>query len=479
MIEQHVFIYFSLVELICCSLTCLRLHSIAKDLCIRLRARANFPSDKFLQQEKIIDDLYSVGNIELLEWFVQRLCYPPLVEAQLSQVTAAASGGHLELIKKLHEVGVAPEAFFRAPEEACKIGHLALLEFLHKNKLGDFGWQCCATAASRNQLYVIKWLRTRQVTWDDSTAFQAAKHGHLELLEWCIDNGCEAGTACGGALTGGRMDALKLARAKGVKYWILDTPTICAEIGAYDLMKYVIADGVRPSESTMDAVAKHGDLDMLRWLHNQGVMATSNAVKSAVLSGSFEVLQWLMDTFPSAVIAGATEPCTSAADTGNLEMMQFLLSKGYRLDYMAFGSALMRGHMHILEFLHCHQCPYDPQALSHAAANGHLSCIQYMRSNGYEWDTDTCNGAAIGGQLDVLKWLRSQNPPCPWNTFICECAASLGSLEMLKWAAENGAPFNLRGCAKMGERWRAVSKWLAVLLQSPDRQRGLNLVASE
>jgi hypothetical protein len=48
-------------------------------------------------------------------------------------------------------------------------------------------------AASKGNLYIIKWLKEKDIPWNEQTCAHAAGGGHLETLKWLHDNGCPCG----------------------------------------------------------------------------------------------------------------------------------------------------------------------------------------------------------------------------------------------------------------------------------------------
>ena len=53
----------------------------------------------------------------------------------------------------------------------------------------------CSSAASRGHLEVLKWLRENGCEWNSSTCNNAALEGHLEVLKWAHENGIVAHVA--------------------------------------------------------------------------------------------------------------------------------------------------------------------------------------------------------------------------------------------------------------------------------------------
>ena len=82
--------------------------------------------------------------------------------------TAAAAGGHLEILKWLRSVG------YPWDEKAMATGSSAIY----------------SQAAGGGHLEILKWLRSEGCPWDERACVRAALGGHLDVLWWAIDNGC-------------------------------------------------------------------------------------------------------------------------------------------------------------------------------------------------------------------------------------------------------------------------------------------------
>jgi hypothetical protein len=49
----------------------------------------------------------------------------------------------------------------------------------------------CGNAAKSGHLAVLQWARANGCEWDVDTCGNAAKSGHLAVLQWARANGCE------------------------------------------------------------------------------------------------------------------------------------------------------------------------------------------------------------------------------------------------------------------------------------------------
>ena len=138
----------------------------------------------------------------------------------------------------------------------------------------------------------------------------------------------------------------------------------------------------------------------------KGAVYEGDLLNYAAFQGSVEILRWLVEE----------KGCEPNEDTGlcagmggSVEVLEYLLERGYEFDEKACHGAASEGHLDALKFLR----GLDPPC---------------------PWDDWTCLNAAEGGHLDVLKWARSQDPPCPWSRGECRLTASnFGHEHVVEW----------------------------------------------
>ena len=78
----------------------------------------------------------------------------------------------------------------------------------------------CARVAHTNDLALLRWVReVKECAWDYRTSAKAATLGNLEMLKYCVENGCEVheGT-CSNAAKNRNLECLKYLREKNVKW---------------------------------------------------------------------------------------------------------------------------------------------------------------------------------------------------------------------------------------------------------------------
>ena len=114
----------------------------------------------------------------------------------------------------------------------------------HYHKVGE---EMCMYAAGDGDLRILKWLRQHGARWNEYTLMDAAACGHLDVMQYAIENGCP-------------MNAT-------VSY-----PTAEAGWMGYD---------------------EDDSLETLKFLHKHGCPFDAGTCSKAVLSGKLEKLVWL------------------------------------------------------------------------------------------------------------------------------------------------------------------------------------------
>lgn len=77
----------------------------------------------------------------------------------------------------------------------------------------------CAQAAGNGHIDVLQYARDQGCDWDQNTCASAAGGGHLELLQWARAQGCEWTEACcAKAAKGGHLHVLKWAHEAGAPW---------------------------------------------------------------------------------------------------------------------------------------------------------------------------------------------------------------------------------------------------------------------
>ena len=113
----------------------------------------------------------------------------------------------------------------------------------------------CDSVAATNDLALLRWVREeKECAWDYLTSGTAAYLGNLEMLKYCVENGCEVGTGtCAAAAKHGNLDCLKYLREKNVK-WNHRTVQCARENNHDDCLSYALANNCPQTEEEFQAL---------------------------------------------------------------------------------------------------------------------------------------------------------------------------------------------------------------------------------
>ena len=125
------------------------------------------------------------GNLEMVKYCVANEC-----PVDTYACACAASKGHLECLKYLHEEAKAPWDSATANVSAAN-GHLHILEYLVERKYDKFDAYACELAAREGHLDCLKYLHeTAKAPWDYRAVRDAHENNQTECLQYLLDNDC-------------------------------------------------------------------------------------------------------------------------------------------------------------------------------------------------------------------------------------------------------------------------------------------------
>lgn len=269
---------------------------------------------------------------------------------------------------------------------AAARGCVDVLDALHTLRC-TFDANACRVAASFNRLEAMQWIWQNKTADPRSCAIAAARHGHIEALEWigrnapypCVfnkvvfaaaascannlavlewlhDGRCPwNSTAVTSAITFGRLDALIwLLQKDAPRYHKFDMMSRAISLGHLDIVKWIDVNEVtfiKPALLCSFATQRRDNIEVLAWMRGEGYDWGEFVVRNAASSNCQKALEWLRaNGCPQDFEKHA---CKAAANEGHLELLKWLVVQGYpvpRGDALA-NLAASHGHLHLLEWL--------------------------------------------------------------------------------------------------------------------------------
>eukprot|EP00873_Tetraselmis_striata_P009726 jgi/Tetstr1/429990/TSEL_019851.t1 len=158
-----------------------------------------------------MDPRVFTSRVDLLEWAVEQGC--ALVDDQ-RVVRAAMVDGRVRVL----QWGVQSRGWDMPKQHhktTCWAAEAGKLEWARGHGCPwDEG--TCSAAAEGGHLELLQWAREQGCPWNAFLSAATARGGHLELLQWAREQGCPWNeNTCDAAAWGGHLAVLQWAREQG------------------------------------------------------------------------------------------------------------------------------------------------------------------------------------------------------------------------------------------------------------------------
>lgn len=172
----------------------------------------------------------------------------------------------------------------------------------------DISYVCLFTA-QKGDLQMLKWLRERNVPWNNYTCAAAAEFGHYELFVWAYENGCPVNDkTIMKAAEHGHLEIIEFLffkkynitsfsiapAAKKASYRVIYEDNDYALIGnaQFNVLMWAASKGIYFDEHAYNFAAEGGNLQMLEWFKRCGIPFSSSLMMYAVMNNHLNVIEW-------------------------------------------------------------------------------------------------------------------------------------------------------------------------------------------
>ena len=155
--------------------------------------------------------------------------------------------------------------------------------------------QFCGRVARTNDLALLRWVREeKECAWDWRTSGIAAYLGNLEMLKYCVENGCLVhADHCMIAAKFGNLECLKYLHEKNCA-WDYGTSGVAADLGNLEMLKYCVENGCEVGPGTCANAANQGHLECLKYLREKNVKWDHQTVQLARENNHVECLNYAL-----------------------------------------------------------------------------------------------------------------------------------------------------------------------------------------
>jgi hypothetical protein len=358
------------------------------------------------------------GNYQTMLWFQMNG-----LTLNESVLVSAAQRGDRQLFESIWEDIEEVEGSFYlcldAFKGAAQFGHLDFLKY----------------AECTLQL-MIRTLRP----YDTDVAFTvlqaASKHGHLNILEWFIE---QNKTPFSFEQTVKVVSAAVAGNKLNVLIWMKSI----LELQSWETFVRV---SVHPYVSI---AARHGNKDLVMWLIEQGFHSDIHSASAAATAGSIDLLKYFSHLWSAHVY-------TKAAEKGHLALLQWAKENAENNypwpESKMFPAAAKCDNVELYQWLFDQQFPFEEEkSFINALQKGHFKLIKFAKSKGSifwndEFYFSLLEGAATLGDLETMKWAIAENTGTAGTAAnhasdffvpVIEAAASGGHIHILQYLIPN------------------------------------------
>ena len=157
---------------------------------------------------------------------------------------------------------------------AAERGDEMMVCYIHYGLEVAWGDDVCAAAASGGHVDLLKWLHSKGCPWDELTCAHAARGGYLTMLQWMRsqDPPCPWNeSVCIYAAQGGHLTTLQWLRSQDPPCpWSYHACSFAAESGQLTTLQWLRSQGcVWDKDECLKTAKKGGYIAMAEWIRGQ------------------------------------------------------------------------------------------------------------------------------------------------------------------------------------------------------------------
>lgn len=404
----------------------------------------------------------TAGHLSVLQWLKTNASggYDP--KLLTSALQHAALAGNLTIVKWIienvdrSEIPAFDQSF--ALHNAIQGGHLEILKYLHELRFQLVPWlfiNMSDHGAGAGNLEMVQWLFDTGYRASTVTAFKAAvEKGHVAIVRWLMERGRDRydfNQAFIDAAANGRLELVQLFHSRTSIDRYESTLALAAGAGHIGVVQWLFQNA-RPAapsmsflssepppdtreERAVSEAAENGHVEIVQWLHAQIAgreRQPEYSIAGAAENGRLELVQWLVQNSKP----GLRYSLDSAAASGNLELLMWLKTNIETFcSERAMDDAACNDHLRVIKWLHEHcAAPCSKAAMSTAAAKNHLRVVKWLHAN----RTEGCSVSAMNNakSVEMTEWLHEYTA-ASCTPHAMNYAVERGDFETLLFLHEN------------------------------------------
>lgn len=379
--------------------------------------------------------------------------------------SAAAKHGNLELIKWALRNGC--EWCPKTTAKAAKHGHFELIKWCigthhsrtTKKQICEWSPDTTSKAAQANRKDIIIWALQNGADWCNNTAYNAARYGHLELLQWCLDEGWPSYVSVSDAMRslshedivatcpklmllteaaamGGHLNIIQYCRRRGIP-WSTHTTKWAATHTDVEIVKWCHENGCKWDYNTLEYIATDA-LNTAKWCIENGCPKHHKTISTLMFDHEIDAISWCLDNdFPwrnntrkrkgPHVLMYALCGLDEAAD-----LIKLFVTKA---------SSTLRGfqwgNFHIKDIIYnlCDCTLSEYTYMYYETCN--IERMHMVEEKVYK--SHSCNIHPVMKVFDLIKWCVERG--CHWGYTSIDAFLNVFSIEQLDWCLKHKCRF--------------------------------------
>jgi hypothetical protein len=286
----------------------------------------------------------------------------------------------------------------------------------------------CKTGAELGKVDWLVYAKSRGLEISSEIICKGARKGHLHIVQWWWDN-----------------------MSEGV--WSPNIFSQAVRSRSVPLMKWMREKGCPWTQQDFEIAVRTENMEVIRWLTEEGYSWYKDivTVHSAVRTKNMEVIQWVVEHGWPVV---GYSLLTTAARTGDMDVMQYLRGKGCHWCFTTFLAAVRSQSLNMIRYVREEGCPLGDtdEILDVIVNHDDVDAIGCIPANEPELD-DLFDRATKKGKMGIMQWcMETEHRSFVMRPRHCLEGIRLGRLDVLQWLKQNGCPWVKKTCLECATR---------------------------
>ena len=344
-------------------------------------------------------------------------------------------------------------------KQAAKYGHIDILNWLHKNNLA-ISYNVIYEAVISNQYESVVWLFDRNFEVENDIIENVIYTNNIKLMNYVYEKIVKDGKTID-------FPHYKINNSTKIETleWLYrkemhptdDDLSICAELERLDLMEWCYEKGLRGNGETYKCAVCQEKLNSVKLLYDRDVELYDELLNYALINNNLEIADYLYD-----------KGCRFNNNTNQifqdeyieLETLKWMYEHKFEFGENVFGGAISHGNIEAMEWLINNNFPIDTSdAIYNAFRVGdNINVLNCLYENGFQFESKDYNTAIYFEHMDAMEFLYEHGIKPESQIYLDMCVQD-GVVEYFEWLYNHGCeiPYDL---IYIDDLSKNIKKWI-------------------